>query len=370
MRDIIWCKRCVTPNSRPRITFDSEGICNACRNSEAKASIDWQRRREEFMDYVARFKGAGPYDCVVPWSGGKDSSAIAHKLKFEFGLNPLLVTASPLIPNDIAIHNRAEMLKLGFDSVLVEPDRKVARHLARRFLIERGNPKVHWEAAKEAIPVQVALKYKIPLVFYAEHGESEYGGRVLTSESIKIKDFTEVLEHLVGDDAKNWEDEVATERTLAAYTYPEPHELQAVGVKALYFAYFFRWSMYENYLYLKDRIDFQIAPGGRTDGTFTGFDSLDDKIDTLFYYLQYVKFGFGRAARDASRMIQNGHLTRAEGLDYVRRYDHEFPHTYYAEQLEYLGLSDREMREIVDLHRNEEIWEGGDGQWALRHPAR
>lgn len=364
-----YCKHCLTPDTRPRIEFDAEGVCNACRNAETKEHIDWDKRRQEFFDYVERFRPkSGPYDCVVPWSGGKDSSAIAYRLKFDFGLNPLLVTASPLIPNDIAVHNREEMLKLGFDHVMVRPNQKVARHLTRRFFEERGNPKVHWEATKEAVPVSAAVRYGIPLVFYAEHGESEYGGRVLSEESKKVRDVTEVIEHVIGDDSHNWIDEVVTERDLAPYLYPDPADIQRVGVTALYYAYFFKWSMFENYEYLKDKIDFRTAPGGRTDGTFTNFDSLDDKIDTLYYHMQFVKFGFGRAVRDASRMIQTGHLTRAEGLKYARAYDAEPPHTYFADQLEYLGMTEAEVRAVIDKHRNTEIWKFEGNQWQLRFP--
>jgi len=365
---IRYCTQCLTPDTRPRIEFDAEGVCNACHVAKAKNLIDWEKRRVEFLEYVERYRPTeGPYDCVVPWSGGKDSSAIAHRLKFDFGLNPLLVTASPLIPNDIAVHNREEMLKLGFDHVMVRPGQRASRYLSRRFFEERGNPKVHWEASKEAIPLQIAARFGIPLVFYAEHGESEYGGRVLSEEARKIRDVTEVIEHVVGDDARNWVDDTVSERDLAPYIYPDSADMAKVGVTALYFAYFFRWSMYENYEYIREKIDFQTAPNGRTDGTFTNFDSLDDKIDTLYYFMQYVKFGFGRAVRDASRMIQNGHITRAEGLDLARKYDDELPHTDFLAQLEYLGLSEDEFHRIVDMHRNPEIWVSEEGRWQLRH---
>ena len=193
------------PNSRPRIVFDEDGVCNACRNAEEKDTIDWDARREEFLGYVEhhRPKDGSPYDCIVPWSGGKDSSAIAHKLKFEFGLNPLLVTFSPLMPNEVAVHNREEMIRLGFDHLMVRPNQKVSRRLTRRFFIERGNPKIHWDAGVNAAPVQAAVHYNVPLVFYAEHGESEYGGRVLSEEHKKLRDITEVLEHQIGDHPDN-----------------------------------------------------------------------------------------------------------------------------------------------------------------------
>jgi N-acetyl sugar amidotransferase len=357
------------PDSRPRISFDTEGVCNACRNSEAKAQIDWGARREEFVDHLDRYRAKdGPYDCIVPWSGGKDSSYIAWRLKFEFGLNPLLVTFSPLVPNEIAIHNREEMLKLGFDHLMIRPNQKVARRLAHRFMNERGNPKVAWDAGVNAVPVQVAVQYDIPLVFYAEHGESEYGGRVLSEDSKKRRDLAEVLENQIGDDPRNWVDDEISERDLAPYLYPDAEELERVGVRALYFAYFFRWSIRENYDFVRQKIDFKTDPNGRTEGTFTDFDSLDDKIDPLYYYLQFIKFGFGRATRDASRQIQNGQMTRTQGLDLVKKYDDEFPARDLLHNLEYLGLTEKELAELVDLHRNDEIWKFEGNQWKLRYP--
>jgi N-acetyl sugar amidotransferase len=363
-----YCKTCLMPDTRPRIEFDDEGVCNACHTAEKKNHIDWDARRQEFLDLVDKFRAKdGPYDCVVPWSGGKDSSAIAYKIKFEFGLNPLLVTFSPLMPNDLAVHNREEMIKLGFDHLMIRPNQKVSQQLARRFFIERGDPKIHWNAGVNSVPVQVAVKYKIPLIFYAEHGESEYGGRTLSEEHTKIRDFAEVLEHQIGDDPNNWVDDGIEDHDLAPYVYPDLDEVEEVGVKALYFAYFFRWSMLENWHFIKDKFDFHTEPKGRTDGTFTDFDSLDDKIDNLYYHMQFVKFGFGRAVRDSCRMIQNNQMTREEGLDLARKYDDEFPSTFHEEHLEYLNLSELEFTETLDKHRDPEIWEQSGNQWVLRH---
>jgi len=364
-----YCKECLMSDTRPRIVFDDAGVCNACHTARAKQEIDWDARRAEFLDYVDRYRPKdGPYDCIVPWSGGKDSSMIAHRLKFDFGLNPLLVTMSPLMPNDVAVHNREEMLKLGFDHLMERPNQRVSRRLAKRFFTERGDPKIHWNAGVNSVPIRAAVHYNVPLVFYAEHGESEYGGRVLSEEHRKVRDIAEVLEHQIGDDPMNWMDDEIDDVDLAPYQYPDLGRVADVGVTALYFAYFFRWSMYENYDYIKDKIDFQTEPAGRTDGTFTNFDSLDDKIDNLYYHMQYVKFGFGRCVRDACRMIQNDQMTRAEGLELVKKYDAEFPKTFHDEHLDYLSSDQAEFNEIVDKHRNQELWTFAGNQWQLRHP--
>lgn len=364
-----YCAQCLMPSTRPRMIMDEDGICSACRVSESKAAIDWDSRRREFLELVETHRArSGAYDCIVPWSGGKDSSTIAHKLKYEFGLNPLLVTFSPLQPTEVGAHNREALLNAGFDHLMIRPNQAVARHLARRFFIERGNPKVAWDAGINAVPVQTAVKYEIPLVFYAEHGESEYGGRLLSDDHLKIRDFAEVLEHQIGDDPENWIDDGVARRDLGPYLYPDIADVERVGVKALYFGYFFPWDVIDNYHYISEKIDFRTVD--RTDGTFTNFDSLDDKMDSLYYYMQFIKFGFGRCLRDAARQIQRGRMSRDEALDLVRRYDHEFPKTYIADNLDYFDLDRESFTAVVDKHRNAEIWSPAGDTWLLRNPPR
>ena len=172
----------------------------------------------------------------------------------------------------------------------------------------RRKPKVCWDAGINSIPVQVAVKLNIPLLFYAEHGESEYGGKLLSEDHAKIRDIAEVLEHQIGDDPLNWVDDKVNEKDLASYVYPSIDIISKKNIKAMYFGYFFPWDIYKNYEYVTKRINFKTAPNGRTSGTFTNYDSLDDKIDSLYYYMQYIKFGFGRSVRDASRLIMGIYL--------------------------------------------------------------
>ena len=355
------------PSTRPRVVFNEEGVCNACINAQEKKKVDWDSRQQEFIQLIDEERSKSSlYDCIVPWSGGKDSSSIAYRLKYEFGLNPLLVTFSPLIQNEVGEHNRQALLEAGFDHIMMRPNQRVARHLARRFFIERGNPKAAWDAGVTSIPVQIAVRHGIRLIFYAEHGESEYGGRVLSEEHKKIRDFAECMEHLIGDDPQNWIDDVVDERDLAPYLFPDQLDIEKAKIKIMYFGYFFKWSIFDNYQFIKEKIAFRTEPTGRTDGTFTDYDSLDDKIDDLYYYMQYVKFGFGRALRDAARLIQNGHLHRDKALEYVRKYDHEFPSKHIEEHLKYLGLTKGEFTEVVNKHRNSEIWEEHGNEWRLR----
>ena len=368
---IKFCKNCFTPNTRPRVVFDFKGVCNACLNSVEKKKINWREREKEFNKIILNIKKDSKknnraYDCIIPWSGGKDSSSIALKLKYNFGLNPLLVTFSPLILNEIGFHNREELSKKGFDSIFFRPNQNVAKTLSKRFFVERGNPKIAWDAGINSVPVQIAIAYKIPYIFYAEHGESEYGGLVLSEKSKKLRDVKEVIEHQIGDYPENWKNENISQSDLSPYIYPSSKVLKKNKILAYYFSYFFKWSMFENYNYVKKLLpNFKENEHGRTVGTFTNFDSLDDKIDDLYYYMQYIKFGFGRATRDVSRFIQNKHLKKSEGIKLIRKYDGEYPSRNLEILLDYFSLNKNDFDEIIDKHRNLEIWREKNNNWKL-----
>jgi len=343
------------PSSRPRVVF-TDGKCNACHWAEQRKEIDYAERKEQFLALVKEKKRHPAYDCIVPFSGGKDSAAIALRLK-DMGLNPLLVTYGQLMWTDVGQRNFNRVVDAGFDVQYWRVNQEVSRNLARRFFIERGHPKQHYDAGVNSVPVRAAVQMGIPLIIYAEHGESEYGGLVLSEDHRRQRDLAEVLENQVGDDARNWATDGLTEADLWPYTYPED-----IGdTEAVYFSWYFPWDILRNAEFCKERLGFEHAhERNRSDGSFEGFDSIDDKIDDLDYYMMYIKFGFGRATRMASRLIQRGHMTRKEGLKLVKEYDGEYPAAYMKDVCEYLDMSEYELLDIVEKHKNPEIW-GPDG---------
>ena len=191
---------------------------------------------------------------------------------------------------------------------------------------------------------------------------------MLSEEHRRTRDLTEVLENQIGDDPRNWAADGLTEKQLYPYIYPDKADIERVGVKAFYFSYFFPWDIYENAVFAKETMGFGQAHNykghmhlpsneaciwwGKSDGSFEGFDSIDDKIDDLDFFMMGVKFGFGRATRMASRLIQGGHLTREQGMELVKRYDGEYPKTYLPEVLDYLNMTEGELGEIIAKHRN------------------
>jgi len=401
---MIWCRTCLMPDTRPRVIFE-DGQCNACDyHFNIKPKIDYGPRKLEFTRLVERKRRHPAYDCIVPFSGGKDSAAVAWRLR-DMGLRPLLVTYGQLLWTDVGRRNFNRVIDSGFDCVYWRVDQRISRLLARRFTIERGHPKQHYDAGVNACTIRTAVDMGIPLVVFAEHGETEYGGRIADEEARRRRNLAEVLEHQVGDDPRNWATDGLTERDLFPYLYPDLKDIERVGVEAVYFSWYFGWDIYENAKLMREKLGFEQAQNwremcapdgvrlfernlilgmalrerqavdeinwwGKSDGSFEGYDSIDDKIDDLDYYLMHVKFGFGRAARQASRLIQYGHLMRAEGLELVRAYDGEFPETYLSDVLAYLGMTRDELTAVIDKHRNPEIWtsDGEGTRWQLRNP--
>ena len=369
MSQINYCKGCFMPSTRPRISFGEDGFCNGCiYNRNRSSDVDWEQRKKELIDLVAQSKNkeSNPtYDCVIGWSGGKDSSAVALMLRKELGLNPLLVTFSPLIPTRVGDLNRRNLQSFGFDSVFISPSIKTSRYLSKKFLTERGDPKIHWNAGINAATINIASALKIPLVFYSEHGESEYGGRILNAESIKRRDLSEILENQIGDDPLNWVDEVVTVNDLEQYLIDEKR-LSKINI--LYFAHYFPWDIVKNLEIVDESIKFHRNSRGRTYGTFTDFDSLDDTMDDLYYYMQYIKFGFGRCLRDCARQIQRNRMSQEEAFNLISKYDGEYPIESIQPTLEFLEINENELTRIIDLHRRPDVWERSGNTWKLKQP--
>jgi len=358
---------------------------------EEYKKTNWAERREEFLGLVRSKKKHPVYDCIVPFSGGKDSASIAHRLKFDLGLTPLLVCYGQLLWTDVGRYNLHQVANAGFDIFYWRTNQEASRRLARRFFIERGHPKQHYDAAVNSVPVITALQFEVPLVVFAEHGESFYGGHVMSEEHRRRRDLAEVLENQVGDDARNWAGDGVTEADLYPYVMPD----RCGEVEVVYYSYYFPWDIYTIAMYAKEKMKFRRAqnwsqgygprregcftgetipgelphiPGwwGKSDGSFEGFDSIDDKIDDLDYYMMYIKFLFGRSTRMASRLQQFGHLRAAHAKKLIELYDGEPPRTYLSDILAYMRMTEKEYHEIVDKHRDPDLWVREGKTWLPR----
>ena len=202
--ETVFCKKCVVSNQRPRIVLDEKGICNACNNYERKKNINWQDREKEFKDLLDKYRrNDGRFDVIVPSSGGKDSSVVAHRLKFDYNMNPLTVTWSPHVYTDIGFENFQGLIKAGLSNILGTPDGKVHRKLTRDSFITMGEPFQPFIYGQSSFPMQVAVNYNVPLIMDGENGEEEYGGAANSNQ----KSFS------LEDEVKYWQSNVPAEKT-------------------------------------------------------------------------------------------------------------------------------------------------------------
>ncbi len=367
--EVVYCTRCVVSNQRPRIEFDRDGVCNACQHAWRKDhEIDWDARDQELREVLDRHRSkSGEYDVVVPGSGGKDSAYVAHVLKHEYGMHPLTVTWAPHIYTDIGWKNFQNFIDSGFDNIMGWANGQVHRKLTRLSLVRMGDPFQPFIFGQMAFPLRIAVKYGVPLVFYGEDGEVEYGGSSKNEERSSLDLDSDIASILFsGLEPEAFVEDGIDPAHLQPYILPSLDEMRAAGIDYHHFSYFKKWVPQEHYYYAVEHTNFQANPI-RSDGTYSKYASLDDKLDGLHYYFAFIKFGIGRATSDASHEIRDGHLTREEGVSLVRKYDGEFPSRHFAECLEYLDMTEEEFSQVVDGFRPDHIWKQENGEWRLRH---
>jgi len=375
-REVKFCNKCVMSNQRPRITFNEQGICSACTYADTKKrEIDWKDRKKQFKDLCDRHRSKdGSYDVIVPCSGGKDSSMIAHKLKHEYGMHPLTVTFSPPIYTDIGWKNLRAFIDSGFDHILVSPSGSINRSLTKTGFVHLGDHNEIFDHGQMSAPFQVAVRYGVKLVMYGENGEAEYGGTTRNNDlpGMPWDDFEAIYYSKSLDDFVSISKELGHLREetpdpfLDVYRMPDIDDLEKLGLEMHWFAYYHPWIPQENFYYAAEHTGFQPNPLGRTEGTYSKYAQLDDLTDSFLYYMMFIKYGFGRATSDAAHEIRDGHLDRDEAIALVRRYDGEFPAKTFKVFLDYISLSEDEFYTIVDGYRMPHIWEKNSGEWRLK----
>jgi len=342
---------------RPRITFDAEGVCSACRFAEQKAQTNWTQRENELKKLCDFHRSRdGSFDVIVPVSGGKDGGFVAHQLKTVYGMTPLCVTWAPLLPTDIGRQNLDAFVAHGFDVIQGRPNGQTTRALTRLAFEHMGDPFLPFIYGQTNFPLQMAVRYQIPLIMYGEDAELEYGGMVKEPRAQrKVEDHD--AQYFSGKPPYFWANHGILPKDLLPFMAPPFKEIKANGTQIHFFGYYKPWDPQENFYYCAEHTGFAPNPE-RTGGTYSKYASLDDKLDGLHYYLAFIKFGIGRATSDTAHEIRDGKISRDEGVALVHKFDGEFPEKHYAEACDYMGLSMIEATRIIDNWRSPEIWDG------------
>lgn len=369
-----YCARCLYPaNAKPTIIFDDAGICSGCRHHESRSSIDWTNRAKLLTDLFDLYRTQASergqaYDCIVPVSGGKDSHYLVHLVKNVYGLNPLCVTFNHVFNTPVGIRNLRNLVKqFGVDHIRFTPSLESIRKIARYMVHKVGDITWHYHAGIYTFPFQIAVKYKIPLVVWPEHYGELTG--VFTLED--LVEFTKWCrqehdmrglepEDIVGDPTSG-----LTMKDLQAYRFPSDEDIEDVGVRGIYITNFLDWDDKKHSELMLDRYAFE-GLTERRDRTFRLCAKTDDHANDVHDYMKYLKFGYGRATDDASTEIRYGRMTREEGMEMVRQYDHVRPSTL-DQYLQFLQMTEQEFEQALASMRDPGIWERpSDGRWQTR----
>lgn len=369
-----YCKRCCYPeNAKPNIIFDEQGICSGCRYIERKVETDWEKRekmlRALLEEYKQKAKDSGnPYDCLIPVSGGKDSHFQAYLMKKVYGMNPLLVTFNHAFNTEWGIRNLTNMLnQFNCDLLRFTINPESIRKITRYMLKKLGDITWHYHAGIMTFPIQIAVKYNIPLVVWGEESYSDLVGMFRNEDIVEFSKKVRQEHDMRGfepeDILRDSENKELTKQDLAAFFYPSEEEIERVGVRGIYISNFIRWKAKEQVEMLIKDYGFETSPG--KERTFNIHAKIDDAANDVHDYLKYLKFGYGRATDDASYEIRHGRMTREEGIEMVRKYDSVRPKSLDA-FLKFLGMTENEFKESIEHLRDEKIWEKKDGIWQAK----
>lgn len=360
-----YCKRCLYPSNHPlHLTFDDVGVCSGCRVHEEKDELDWRGRAEKlgriFDQY--RNRSGNNYDCIVPISGARDSYFVVHTVKNVFGMNPLLVSYNKHYNTDIGIRNLA-YLRTKFDcdffQMTVAPD--IVKSITRATLRKRGSIYWHCIAGQTVYPVQMAVKFKIPLIVWGAHQGVDQVGMFSHLDEVEMTRKYRKEHDLMGLEAEDLIDELdhVDERQVAPFLYPDDKEIEQVGVRGIYLNNYIRWDSKRQHEDMIRLYGYETADQTRT------FDRYND-VDCFNYsdvhdYIKYLKWGYGKVNDHVAREIRLRRLTAREGLDLIESYSSRKP-SNLGLFLEWIGMTERGFRYVMDQHRSPTAWER-DTEW-------
>lgn len=357
---IKYCSLCLLPETKPDLSFDSEGACSACTAYRDRVSVDWESRHLQFMDAVQRHRGESAWDCIVPVSGGKDSTWQVLKL-LELGLRPLCVNSTTCDESELGRRNLRNIRALGVDSISYSPNPKTRAALNKLGLELVGDISWPEHLGIFSIPVRAAVQFNVPLIVWGENSQNEYGGPATAQQSqVLNRAWLEEFGGLIGLRASDLPGLMPNydSREFEIYMYPSDAELNRVGVTGLFLGYFYPWDGLSNAI----KAQAWGFESFRTsvEGSIANYENLDNHQTGIHDYFKYLKFGFGRATDIASLHIRRGRMTRQEALSVVKTHDGRYPSTCLDKPLEQIlskvGLGIEDFNELCDRFTNAAIF--------------
>ena len=355
---IKYCRKCLFPETKPDLHFNEDGTCSACIAADEKyKGIDWDSRKKDFFEIVKFYKKKPDepgWDCIVPVSGGKDSTYQAYFMKEVCGMNPLCVCFETTAVTEIGQKNLDNISEMGIDVIQFKKNHKAYKSMVIEGFKRVGDEMWPNHIGIFTIPVMVAVKFGIPLIIWGENSQQEYGGPNLESVKSRIlnRKWLEEYGGLLGNRIQDMVGvDGITKKNLTPYFYPRDEDIERVGVTGIFLGHYFFWDARKQLEVVK-KYGFSVKEDGPIEGTYTNYENLDEKLVGLHDYLKFVKYGFGRATDHACIDIRNKRMAREEGLKIVKQFDGKYPHYGVGEFIKYSGMTRQEIDEIIDSFTN------------------
>jgi len=370
LTSIRYCRKCLFPETKPDLFFDRKGICSACKAAESKfINVDWEKREKDFFTIINKFKLGKDeigYDCLIPVSGGKDSTYQAYFMKVVCGMNPLCVCFETTRETDLGRKNLENISKLGIDVIHFRKNYSAYKSMVIEGFKRVGDEMWPNHLGIFTIPILVAVKFKIKLVIWGENPQQEYGGPWESIENYSLtRNWMEEFGGLLGNRIQDMIGvDGLTTRDLTPYFYPSDQELKDAGLVSIFLGHYFFWDARKQ-LELIEKHGFSVKQDGPVEGTYINYENLDEEMHGLHDYLKFVKYGFGRATDHACIDIRNHRLTREEGLKLVKQYDGKYPHKAIKAFIKYSGLTKTKIDQVIDSYTNPILFKmNTDGSFA------
>lgn len=367
--EVKHCKRCLFPETKPDLYFNDEGVCSACMAAEAKnKNIDWRQRKKDFFTIIDHFKlkeNEIGYDCLIPVSGGKDSTYQAYFMKEVCGLNPLCVCFETTMVTEVGQQNLDNISKMGIDVIHFKKN-----HQAYKSMVIEGFRRVGDEMWPNhigifTIPVNIAVKFKIPLIIWGENSQQEYGGPLESIENNKLtRRWLEEFGGLLGNRIQDMIGvDGLTAKDLTPYFYPSEKDIESVGITSIFLGHYFFWDARKQLEIVKE-LGFKVKEDSPVEGTYTNYENIDEQLCSLHDYLKFVKYGFGRTTDHVNIDIRNNRLTREGAKELVEKFDGKYPKIAIKAFMDYSGLSKAAIDEVINSYTNPALFKiNEDGEF-------
>ena len=362
-----WCNTCVLPDTRPNLSIGHDGVCNACKNHQSKGTIDWIARRQEFESVVKSAKDRSRpngYDCLIPVSGGKDSTWQTVQC-LDMGLKPLAVTWKSPGRTENGRRNLENLISLGVDHIDWQVDPRVESRFMLKAFERFGTTAVPMHMALFNIPLTLAARLGIPLVVWGENSASEYGaaddshkGFALDHEWLQTYGVTH------GTTASHWVDDDLSAKDLVAYFGPSADELTAAGTRAIFLGYYLPWDPQETKRVAEQHGFLASSEGPRTG--YYDFADIDDDFISIHHWMKWYKFGFTRLFDNLSLEIRNGRISRGQALEILSSSGSQTPLEDIRRFCAFAGIEPDRFFGTAEGFRNHELWSRGEnGVWFI-----